>query len=205
MCRSCADRVQISWYQLGWGSRDPGGTRLGGTADPYASASHLACPLPRRADPYASASPWRAYYHAALIDFVHVVPIWRSSRDDVLRLTSWLESHDALAERIARNGQHFACEHLTQPARLCYWRKAIEAYAPFMGYTPSLEDRPRAFPLERLNIMCRIRDAPVVCYYNILARGPPVPQGYRCEKPVPGAPNGSYEECWYRGDEPAAG
>ena len=40
--------------------------------------------------------------------------------------------------------------------------------------------RPRAFPLGRLNIMCRERDAPNVCYYNVRPAGknaPPLPDG----------------------------
>ena len=42
------------------------------------------------------------------------------------------------------------------------------------------------YDIDRLNIMCRIRDAPVVCYYNVKAHGLPLPPGYVCEKPVPG-------------------
>lgn len=148
-------------------------------------------------------SPWRAYYYDAIEKFVHFVPLWRSSRDDVLRLLGWLETHDALAQRIARNGQHFACEHLTQPGRLCYWQRAIELYAKFQAYTPSLARRPRAFPLDALNIMCRIRDAPVVCYYNVKlgAEGPP--PGYVCEKPID-RDAGRFEVCAYQGAQPPA-
>ena len=73
---------------------------------------------------------------------------------------------------------------------------------------PSLEQRPRAFPLDRLNIMCRVRDAPIVCYYNIKppsAKGVTarLPEGYDCQKPVPGS-QGAFEECWYKGRQPAA-
>ena len=53
--------------------------------------------------------------------------------------------------------------------------------------------------------MCRIRDAPVVCYYNVKPRGPPIPEGYRCERPVPNTRNRSFEECWYRGTLPPGG
>ena len=114
------------------------------------------------------------------------MPIWRSSADDVIRTIDWLREHDAIAERIAMHGQAFACDHLTSPSRLCYWRKAIEHYAEAFhrgggagsgrasrdgeqgDSSPiSLERRPRAFPLDRLNIMCRVRDARIVCYYNI--------------------------------------
>ena len=132
--------------------------------------------------------------------YVHYVPLWQSSRDDVLRVMDWLDIHDDVAQRIARNGQHFACEHLTQEGRLCYWQRAIELYASFLAYKPSLASRPRAFPLDRLNIMCRIRDAPVVCYYNVHppSRGAPIPPGYECERPVPGV-KGAYEECTWRG------
>ena len=120
----------------------------------------------------------------------------------MLRLLDWLDRNDALAARIARNGQHFACEHLTRPGRLCYWRRAIELYATLQDYKPSLARRPRAFPLDALNIMCRVRDAPVVCYYNIRFSGAP-PAGYVCKKPVPNDPK-RFEECWYRGSQPPA-
>lgn len=44
--------------------------------------------------------------------------------------------------------------------------------------------------------MCRERDAPNVCYYNVHAG--PLPKGYACHKPVPGR-EGMFEECWYEG------
>ena len=148
-------------------------------------------------------SVWRSYFYRSLHPWVHYVPLWESSADDVLRILDWLRAHDGLARRIARNAQHFACEHLTRPARACYWRRAIVEYSRFMGYVPSLARRPRAFPLERLNLMCRIRDGPVVCYYNVKPPGPALPDGYVCEKPVPDF-KGAFEECWYRGKRPAA-
>ena len=30
-----------------------------------------------------------------------------------------------------------------------------------------------------------------------------LPSGYQCEKPISGA-DGAFEECWYKGSEPAA-
>ena len=120
-------------------------------------------------------------------------------------MAGWLREHDELAHRIALSGQRFACAHLTRPGRLCYWARAIRDYASLVDYAPSLARRPRAFPLDRLNIMCRVGDAPNVCYYNILytvAR--PLPAGYECEKPVPDV-SGAFEECWYRGARAAAG
>ena len=142
---------------------------------------------------------WRAYFHRALHEFVHYVPLWGSSADDVLRLIDWLNAHDDVARRVALNGQHLACEHLTQPGRQCYWERAIREYtASFLDYAPNLASRPRAFPLDRLNLMCRIRDAPVVCYYNVRPGSHPLPEGYECEKPVPNS-SGWFEECWYRG------
>ena len=174
--------------------------------DGFTSAYKLQQLLATNSAVLSHASPWRAYYHAALVAFVHYVPVWRSSRDDILRVLGWLDRHERVAQRVAANGQHFACEHLTQPGRLCYWRRAIELYAEaFVTYKPSLARRPRAFPLERLNLMCRIRDAPVVCYYNIKpqGRGPPLPRGYTCSKPVLGV-NGSFEDCEYRGTHPPA-
>lgn len=50
-------------------------------------------------------SIWRAYFFDALHAFVHYVPLWQSSSDDVLRLVDWLREHDGVARRIALNGQ----------------------------------------------------------------------------------------------------
>jgi hypothetical protein len=106
-------------------------------------------------------SPWRSFYHAALRPWAHYVPLWQSSADDAVRLLGWLRRHDALAQQIATNAQAFACDQLTQRGRLCYWRRALAEYSSLLGYAPSRARRPRAFPLARLNIMCRVRDGPV--------------------------------------------
>ena len=95
-------------------------------------------------------------------------------------------------------------EHLTQPGRLCYWQRAIELYASLQAYTPSLARRPRAFPLDALNIMCRIRDQPIVCYYNVRLPTEGAPPGYECAKPIPNERPGRFEECWYKGAQPPA-
>ena len=65
----------------------------------------------------------------------------------------------------------------------------------------TISARPRAFPLDRLNIMCRVRDAPNGCYYNV--KPGPALKGYSCTKPVPGWA-GAFEECRYVGLEAAA-
>ena len=143
------------------------------------------------------ASTWRAYYYHALLPYVHYVPLWQTAQDDVLPAIRWLKRHDRVARRIGAAGRRLACEHLTQHGRLCYWRRLLRAYAELTDSVASLAERPRAFPLARLNIMCRERDAPNVCYYNVHP-GPPLPKGYVCHKPVPGV-KGSFEECWYEG------
>lgn len=142
------------------------------------------------------ASTWRAYFYGALLPYVHYVPLWRAAEDDVLPTLRWLKRHDRVARRIGATGRRFACEHLTQSGRLCYWRRLLRAYAELTDSVASLAERPRAFPLARLNIMCRERDAPNVCYYNVHAG--PLPKGYACHKPVPGR-EGMFEECWYEG------
>ena len=147
------------------------------------------------------ASPWRAFYYGALRPWAHYVPLWKSSADDAIRLLGWLHRHDELAHQIATNAQAFACDQLTQAGRLCYWRRALAEYAALLGYAPSRARRPRAFPLARLNIMCRVRDGPNVCYYNV--RPGAALGGYRCARPVPGW-EGAFEECAYEGAEAAA-
>ncbi len=82
-------------------------------------------------------SPWRTYYYAALHEYVHYVPIWRSSSDDVLRTIDWLREHDEVGRRVAANGHHFACEHLTRGGRSCYWETAIREYLALQISPPS--------------------------------------------------------------------
>ena len=143
------------------------------------------------------ASTWRTYFYGAMLPYVHYVPLWRAAEDDVLPTLRWLKRHDRVARRIGATGRRLACEHLTQSGRLCYWRRLLRAYAELTDSVATLAERPRAFPLARLNIMCRERDAPNVCYYNVQAG--PLPKGYACHKPVPGR-EGMFEECWYEGD-----
>lgn len=142
------------------------------------------------------ASTWRAYFYGALLPYVHYVPLWRAAEDDVIPTLRWLKRHDRVARRIGATGRRLACEHLAQSGRLCYWRRLLRAYGELTDSVVSLAERPRAFPLARLNIMCRERDAPNVCYYNVQAG--PLPKGYACHKPVPGR-EGMFEECWYEG------
>ena len=147
------------------------------------------------------ASVWRSYFYDAMLPYVHYVPLWHAGADDVLPAIRWLQRHDRQARRIGAAGQRLACEHLTQHGRLCYWQRLLRAYAELTQDVAPLSARPRAFPLARLNIMCRERDAPNVCYYNVLPPGrggPPLPKGYVCHKPVPGVA-GAFEECRYEG------
>ena len=118
------------------------------------------------------------YFAGALRPYVNFVPLWHAARDDVLPAVRWLKVHDRRARRIGAAGRRLACSHLTQPARLCYWRRLLRAYATMTDDVATLAQRPRAFPLARLNIMCRERDAPNVCYYNVRPAGknaPPLP------------------------------
>lgn len=69
------------------------------------------------------ASPYIAYYYAALVPWVHYVPFYELSSDDILEAIEWLKANDDVAKRIARNAKSFALQHLTRPARLCYYKE----------------------------------------------------------------------------------
>jgi hypothetical protein len=69
------------------------------------------------------ASPLIAYYYAALVPWVHYVPFYELSSDDIMEAIEWLKENDDVARRIARNAKTFALEHLTRPARLCYYQE----------------------------------------------------------------------------------
>ena len=100
------------------------------------------------------ASTWRAYFYRALRPYVNFVPLWHAARDDVLPAVRWLKVHDRRARRIGAAGRRLACSHLTQPARLCYWRRLLRAYAA----TGRLA-RWRAFAYRRLGAALTLRIA----------------------------------------------
>jgi hypothetical protein len=44
------------------------------------------------------------------------------------QIVQWLHDHDDLAHRIALEGQRFAAQHLSKPARLCYIRRLLTEF-----------------------------------------------------------------------------
>lgn len=137
---------------------------------------------------------------AAAQPFEHFVPIWEEAKDDVLGLVDWLDTRPALAERIARAGQRFACRHLTHRGRGCYLRALTAEYAAsVLGYKVTdelLRLRRRQFPglveITPEALSCRLSGEgaaqPVECTVNAAAA-----------KPVPLKEEGEEE----RGEEPA--
>jgi hypothetical protein len=103
--------------------------------DGYSSAGKLSGALALGSVVLLPASNYEQYFEPALAPWVHYVPIWISSRDDILGVVTWLQSNPAAAERIAMSGRAFVCHHLTLAGRTCWWKRMAEAYqASLLGY-----------------------------------------------------------------------
>ena len=73
------------------------------------------------------------WFHLARQRCVHYMPIWASSTGDVLDTLSMLRGspggNQAVAQRVAANGQAFALTHLGEAGRLRHWQLLLELYA----------------------------------------------------------------------------
>lgn len=64
-------------------------------------------------------SPWIQWYYGALTPYDHYIPVEADLRDLVDQIL-WAKSHDADAQRIAKNCREFALSHITLPDSLLY-------------------------------------------------------------------------------------
>lgn len=72
------------------------------------------------------------WYYRALQPCVQYLPFWVDNTTDILQLVQQLKDHpanDAVARRVAANGQAFALAHLTEEARWRYWQTLFDQYA----------------------------------------------------------------------------
>lgn len=76
--------------------------------------------------------PFSTYYEQwfepALTPWVHYVPVWADTRDDILSVIGWLQSNPEHAQHIALKGREFACERATFPGRACWWKAMAQQY-----------------------------------------------------------------------------
>ena len=80
------------------------------------------------------------YYHfsARLEPWVHFVPI-ANNLADIVEKVRWLQSHDDLAQQIAKNGMAFGDSYLRKEDYLCYTAAALKAAADTFKGTTALE------------------------------------------------------------------
>eukprot|EP00966_Prymnesium_polylepis_P307174 7098342-Prymnesium_polylepis.1 len=87
-------------------------------------------------------SRWTAHFSGALVPGEHYLPVYTSSADDVLKTVAYLEANPDVAERIARAGQEFACEHLTLEGRKCTWASVLGTMRGLLQRVPTPAERP---------------------------------------------------------------
>ena len=124
--------------------------------DGYVGPGKLSAALALGSVVLIPASSYRQYFEAALVPWVHFVPIWVNSRDDILGVVAWLHSNPLAARRIAKAGRTFACSHLGLSGRTCWWKSMATAYREgLLGYELDdawLESRRAAFGDDMLEL-----------------------------------------------------
>ena len=81
-------------------------------------------------------SPLYGHFYEAMRPWVHYVPIARDSFADIFAVTQFLIANDALAEKIALEGQKFALKYTTREAAFCYIKSMLDTFATLMRHTP---------------------------------------------------------------------
>lgn len=98
-------------------------------------------------------SVWTQFFEPALVPYVHFVPVWTNSEDDILGAIAALEREPLLAARIAAEGRRFSCHNLALHGRNCWWREAVRRYNALVTYRVTdalLEERKRQFPMVKV-------------------------------------------------------
>lgn len=142
-------------------------------------------------------SRWEQYFEPALQEYVHFVPVWTDDKDDILAKLEWLEREPELAQRIADEGRRFACHHLTQHARTCFWREAVRRYNALMLYRVTdelVEARKREFPMVRVTpdlIRCNL---PLGVPFAGICQYETEPPGWEHSRPQPATAAGNQSQ-----------
>ena len=85
-------------------------------------------------------SDWEEFFYPALKPWVHYVPVEaNASQEELASLLEFLQAHDAIALKIATNGQAFIKKWLTMKAVKAYWTQLIKRYAEKLTFVPSLD------------------------------------------------------------------
>ena len=70
--------------------------------------------------------PWEEFYFPHLKAFEHYVPV-AGDMSDLVKQVQWLQGHPEEGDRIARNAQAFAMQHLTRVAAIEAWAKILRS------------------------------------------------------------------------------
>ncbi len=84
----------------------------------------------------------------SLKPYVHYLPWWVRTPDDLMERVEWLGRHAREAEDIAAAGQLFATTYLNSQARACYWLAVLQRLGRTLSYRPHLGDHPTAVRAE---------------------------------------------------------
>ena len=66
---------------------------------------------------------------SAIPFFTHAIPSLQDNATDIVQAVEWLRNNDKQALAMAVAARKFALEHLSRPARLCYWKTLLEEWS----------------------------------------------------------------------------
>jgi hypothetical protein len=91
-------------------------------------------------------SGFSSFFHTLIQPFVHYIPWFKTTHDDLLDGLDWAMQNDHYAKRIASNGRAFTQKYLTPPTIRCYWRALFHEYAKLLQF--NVTSRTRGVPAQ---------------------------------------------------------
>lgn len=84
---------------------------------------------------------WQEFFYSFLKPWVHYVPIERdASEEDIKELIEFFDSHQDLAQEIAKNGYDFIWNNLQMKHIDCFWLNLLRRYTKILKYKPERDE-----------------------------------------------------------------
>ncbi|CDJ64802.1 thioredoxin, putative [Eimeria necatrix] len=115
-------------------------------------------------------SPYYEWYQKELSPWKHFVP-FDGTGEDLLSKLQWAKEHDEEAQRIAANARDYARRHLLPERVLCFYYRALHAYASRQKGTPAVTEdmiwvpiphRPKRNTCGSPDVLTRLGSYPIV-------------------------------------------
>lgn len=83
---------------------------------------------------------WLEFFYPALKPWIHYIPVEANAKKETYKeLLDFVQTHDEIAQEIAKNGYDIIWAHLRMKDVSCYWKKLLKRYAKLLKFKPVLD------------------------------------------------------------------